>query len=198
MSKGRFAIAVIVGATLATSLSFSFPYLRERAIRESLSVCVVGIRADGKAIRVEYELSYDTARTLWLRWFAPQSILVDRGLLSSSALPGQRMEWLTPDGRIEPASDWAIEDVNSGEDIAAIKSGKTIKAAFDARPGEGKKWQMQCRVVIRVVLYRHCGLLVLSRSRITKHINGERFEGVCISKTSPLFVVDWPTKRAEE
>lgn len=181
----RFWIAAIAGIALAVLL---FPTLRDRAIEQSLSVRVVSVTGEGRSIRVVHELSYDTTKARWLAWFAPESILVDRGLLSSWSHSGQRMEWLTPDGRIEPTDDWSFEDGKvPGNDIATIRSGETIRASFYVTPDDSKEWQTTCRVVLRVFQWRKCQPFSLSRPRFTKSIAGERYEPVRIYKMSPWF-----------
>jgi hypothetical protein len=185
----RRTMAGIVAVSVVISV-LVFPYLRDQAMRHSFSVrimhAVKGVI--GNALHVEYELTYDTAKAGWLRWLAPQRVLVDKGLLSSSFLQGRRVEWLMPNGRTIPVGDWAgVNDTCAGREIVWLNSGEKLKAAVNAYPDEHKTWQEHCRIVVLVDYYQRCGGLTLWNPRFAfrKQIQGQRFGAVTVSIASP-------------
>jgi hypothetical protein len=173
-----------------------FYYLRDLAIQKSFSANIVGIEVAGSTIHVRYEVCYDTAGSVWRKWLAPQSVFLDRGLLSSSVISGQRVEWLLADGRIVPAGKWMLgAEIRPGVDTAVIRSGDKISATIEAYPGSERNVEAQWRVATRIFYYRNVGTLSFSRPVFTKLIHGKLFEAVEVREVSPW--VSWGEAHSE-
>lgn len=167
----------------------AMPCLRDRAIQNGFLIEIRQVARDADQLKVEFEVHYDRRKAGLLGPFAPGYVFVDRGLLSSCALPGQQVEWLMPDGSASAVSDWVgVDDVNPGRDIVAVESGESIKATIATRPDKSN-WHDSCRLVEQVVYYCPRGHRMSARPRFVKEIDGVSFAAYCVPKTSAWFSI---------